>query len=628
VILQAESLLATHSRLSMFEDRFASPGFIILVFGGLLAGMVGGPSAPALAQESITGEKRACENGVAADRYPCRNVDLMSHLSVSALGGEGGVEMNDIWGWTDPETGNRYAIIGRTDGTAFVDVTDPTEPVYLGELPSHSGASSWRDVKVYNNHAFIVSEAADHGMQVFDLTELRSVNNAPATFSETTHYDRFSTAHNIVLNQETGYAYVVGIQGSQSVPESADCGAGLHMIDVRTPDQPQFAGCHNDLSTGGQVAPGYTHDAQCVVYQGPDSDYQGREICFNANESQVNIADVTEKSNPETITNATYPQPGYVHQAWLTKNQRYLLVDDELDEQADNGVDSTRTMVFDVSNLDNPELVTQYTGSTRAIDHNQYVVGNYSYQANYESGLRVLDVSDPQNPGEVAYFDTYPSGNGPRFNGAWSTYPFFENGTVLVSSIGEGLFVLDPQFSPFLSLKVSSSKKTATLQWRISPSARTQRLVVEHRPPGAQSWRTDERVEDPSAGGTASYEYEATELRLGTHQFRVRHVSTAGNEITSRVLSTRILPEEAIELTGFPNPIRGPEPFNLFLREGQRVRIGLYDTMGRRVAQLHEGVIRAGTAQRLSIPRLASGVYFLRIQGESFQRLQKVVVAR
>ncbi len=612
----------------MYDVLHSSLSVSVLLIGGLLAGTLGGISAPAQAQSSITGERKPCKNTQAADQYPCKNVDLMSYLSISALGGGPDVSLNDIWGWTDPETERRYALVGRTDATAFIDVTNPTEPVYLGELPTHSRSSNWRDVKVHDNHAFIVSEASDHGMQVFDLTELRSVSEPPETFSETAHYDRFSTAHNVAINEATEYAYVVGIQGPQTVPSSAECGAGLHIVDISTPSQPQFSGCHNDLSTGGRVAPGYTHDTQCVVYQGPDADYRGREICFNANERQVNIADVTDKSNPETITNATYPLPSYVHQAWLTEGHRYLLVDDELDEQANNGIDSTRTLVFDVSELDNPELVKRYTGSTQAIDHNQYVVGNYSYQANYESGLRVLDVSDPRNPGEVAYFDTYVSANGPRFNGAWSTYPFFENGIVLVSSIGEGLFVLDPKFSPFLALGVTPSKKAATVQWKISASVKTRRVVVEHLPPGSHSWRMDERFEGPSAGGTASYEYEATDLELGTHQFRVRHISTDGSEITSRSVSTRILPEDAIELKGLPNPIRGQEQFNLFLRESQRVRIDLYDTMGRRLSQVYDGEIRAGTSQGLRIPRLASGVYFLRIRGESFQRLQKVVVAR
>ena len=64
-------------------------------------------------------------------------------------------------------------------------------PVYLGKLPTHTSSTTWRDVKVYNNYAFIVSEAGGHGMQVFDLTRLRDVANPPETFTEDAHYDGF-----------------------------------------------------------------------------------------------------------------------------------------------------------------------------------------------------------------------------------------------------------------------------------------------------------------------------------------------------------------------------------------------------------------------------------------------------
>jgi len=400
----------------------------------LLACGIGLGPPSARGQTSITGSEVECEDGT-ADEYPCENVDLLSHLSIDAIGGDSGVSLNDVWGWTDPEDLTEYALVGRTDGIAFVDVSTPTDPVYVGELPTHSGSSTWRDVKVYDGHAFIVSEASGHGTQVFDLSQLGDVppEDQPKTFTETAHYDEVGAAHNIVMNRETGFAYIVGGNGSGTT-----CGGGLHMVDVQTPTDPVFAGCFTDATYG------YTHDAQCVTYEGPDTEHQGDEICLNANEDALNIANVTDKDAPATIVNATYPLIGYVHQAWLTENHEYLYVDDELDE-LQGLVDQTRTLVFDVTDLENPELVTSFSGSTGAIDHNQYIEDGYSYQANYQSGLRILNVSNPEAPAEVGYFDTYPDGNQASFDGAWSTYPFFEDNMVLISSIGEGLFVVEPE---------------------------------------------------------------------------------------------------------------------------------------------------------------------------------------
>ncbi len=75
-------------------------------------------------------------------------------------------EGNDIWGWTDPENGDEYAIVGLTTGTSFVRITDPSQPEVLGFLPTHTGTSTWRDIAVVNDVAYIVSEAYGHGMQV------------------------------------------------------------------------------------------------------------------------------------------------------------------------------------------------------------------------------------------------------------------------------------------------------------------------------------------------------------------------------------------------------------------------------------------------------------------------------
>ncbi|GIV58606.1 MAG: hypothetical protein KatS3mg042_1519 [Rhodothermaceae bacterium] len=386
--------------------------------------------------ESITGDLVPCTDGEAA-AFGCDNVDLVSFLSVKDIGGGRGVRTNDVWGWTDPETGREYAIVGRTDGTAFVDITDPYHPVFLGDLPLHEGArpAAWRDMKVYKDHAFIVADGAGpHGMQVFDLTRLRNVENPPVTFTEDAHYDRINSAHNMVINEETGFGYIVGASmGGET------CGGGLHMVDLREPKNPQFAGCFGHEGTGRQGT-GYTHDAQCVIYRGPDTEHQGREICFGANETALSIADVTDKANPKPLSQASYPNVGYTHQGWLTEDQRYFFLDDELDE-LQGKVEGTRTLIWDVSDLDDPQLIREYISDNRASDHNLYIKGNLMYQSNYVSGLRVYDVSNPENPVPVGYFDTVPYGeDAPGFNGSWSNYPYFKSGVIVVTSGQEGVF--------------------------------------------------------------------------------------------------------------------------------------------------------------------------------------------
>jgi len=390
--------------------------------------------------------------------YPCLNVDLKSFMPLSDIGQiQSNDEANDIWGWTDPLTGKEYAIIGRVFGTSFVDISNQAAPVYLGQLSTHGRfGSSWRDIKVYNDHAFIVSEARRHGMQVFDLTLLRSVTAPPVAFSETAHYRGFNTAHNIVINEDSGYAYGVGTD---------KCNGGLAMVNILDPRNPRNAGCFS--------ADGYTHDAQCVIYSGPDTgpgpdpdiDYTGKEICFASNEDTVTIVDVSNKANPAQISQIAYAGSAYTHQGWLSEDQRYFLMDDELDERRDGHY--TRTRIWDVSNLESPVPIAPidfFDGRTLAIDHNQYVHGDCTFQANYQAGLSI-NKFDPATPSftEWGFFDIYPTGNAAEFNAAWSNYPYFDSGVVIISGIEQGLFVVKPTDEVLQECGLNNAAPTAVI---------------------------------------------------------------------------------------------------------------------------------------------------------------------
>jgi len=387
---------------------------------------------------SVTGDEVRCENGKAG-MFDCDNVDLVSFLPTSEIGGSRGVRLNDIWGWTDPTTGKEYALVGRMDGTSFVDVSNPNMPVYVGDLPMTEGAraNTWRDMKVYGDHVFVVADnAGQHGMQVMDLAKLRDFSGEPITFAEDAVYDGVASAHNVVINPDIGYAFIVGAGGGGET-----CGGGLHMVDISTPTEPTFAGCFADTNTGRRGT-GYSHDAQCVIYDGPDTEHKDKQICFGSNETALSIADVTDKDNPIALAHASYPNVAYSHQGWLTEDHKYFYMNDELDELGGN-VTNTRTIIWDVSDLDQPELVREFLLSTESSDHNLYIKDNLMYQSNYNAGLRILDVSDPAEPKEVAHFDTEPFGdNAAGFNGTWSNYPYFKSGIIIVSGIGEGLFIL------------------------------------------------------------------------------------------------------------------------------------------------------------------------------------------
>ncbi|MEX1164318.1 MAG: choice-of-anchor B family protein [Nitriliruptor sp.] len=375
-----------------------------------------------------------CTDGMAGP-FPCENVDLAAVVPVAQLGGPTG---NDVWGWTDPETGRDYAIAGTSAGTAFVDVTEPTAPEVVATMPSQSvvGLPLWRDIKVYADHAFVVSEHSGHGMQVFDLTRLRDgsglgVGNivTPDAVYKGPAEATVSNSHNVWINEDTGFAYLIGTN---------TCNGGLHMVDVNDPLAPTFAGCFAE--------DGYTHDVECVVYDGPDTRYQGHEICFASNEDTVTIVDVTDKSAPVMLSRTGYDSAAYTHQGALTPGQDWFLFGDELDEQSGT-VTNTATYILDVSDLQAPGDPVTYLHDSQTIDHNMYVDDRFVHQSNYNEGLRILawddDLLRAGQLDEVAYFDVVPAVDVSEFAGAWSSYDF-GSGTVVVNTLELGLFVLQP----------------------------------------------------------------------------------------------------------------------------------------------------------------------------------------
>jgi choice-of-anchor B domain-containing protein len=367
----------------------------------------------------------ACVNGM-ADIYPCRNVDLLSNLPLASMGGGSG---SGGWGWTDPSNGKEYAIAGRSNGTAFVDITNPANPVFVGNLPSATGTSSWRELWVHNNTAYIISDNnGAHGMQIFDLTRLRGVTSPPVTFTADARDTSFTAAHTININPATGFAYVNG---------SNTCSGGPRMFNLANRLAPAFAGCVS--------GDGYTHDAQAVVYHGPDTRFTNREILVGSNEDTVTVWDVTTKSSPAMLARKGYTGRGYTHQGWFTEDHRFFLLDDETDETSFGG--NTRTYVWNMADLTNPALIGTFTGPTTASDHNQYVKGNFSYQADYRAGLRIIDLTNIATPSamsEAAFFDVDPTSNAAGFAGSWTNYPYFPSGNVAIFSIQRGLFVVKP----------------------------------------------------------------------------------------------------------------------------------------------------------------------------------------
>jgi choice-of-anchor B domain-containing protein len=397
-------------------------------------------------QLSKSQSDETCVDGK-ADIFNCENIDLLAHLPLPEMSTQPGAG-NDIWGHVDLNTGNEFAIMGIQNGVIVVDVTDPHTPKEIGTITGVS--SSWRDVKVYQfydesinlwqAYAYATTEGSNGGVSIIDL------NNLPNDVSLAEKNNAASTAHNVYISNVD---HTLNIALPDQTPSlqliGATNGWGGAFKSYSLEDPATLTNL-NQKSYGN----GYTHDgASLLIDDARAKDNCGVEtgdctLFIDFNEKEMKLWDITDPNGITQLGTAEYNDVNksfqYVHSGWGTENKQFILLHDEFDEQ--RGGLNTTVRIFSIEDLNSPVQVGQWTGPTRAIDHNGFVRGNRYYMSNYERGLTVLDITDPANPTQVGFFDTYPNSDSASFNGAWGTYPFLPSGNILVSDINSGLYIL------------------------------------------------------------------------------------------------------------------------------------------------------------------------------------------
>lgn len=398
-------------------------------------------------------------------------------LGASRLIWTGATFLSDIWGWTSPASGHEYAIVGHNSGMAFVRVTDPRNPEFLGTIPTvntETLRNFWWDVKTYNGYAYFVSEVPGTGVGIVDLSRLDGLAAAPAgTLLEAdARYqgNGYVAAHNISINEDTGFAYLTGVTKDHAM-DPGFIEEGMVILDLNgDPLAPTEA---------GQVLGRDTHDAQIVTYHGPDAEHAGKEIAFvfNGEDLTVGIYDLSVKQviNVSTDGSITISETGYAgasftHQGWLTEDHAFLLVGDEEDElfglqDPRNPAlpDTARSYVWNVQDLDSPTVVSHFDSPAASIDHNMFARTDaasgreFVYHANYTAGIRVTELTREGASGpaqiarlaEVAHMDTEPRLPNHHLNmnyniwaGPWGVYPFLPSGTILASDGLNGLVLM------------------------------------------------------------------------------------------------------------------------------------------------------------------------------------------
>jgi choice-of-anchor B domain-containing protein len=389
--------------------------------------------------------EQACVNG-SAGGFACNNIDLVAHMPLSGMSSRPS-DGNDIWGHVDLNTGNEYALIGVSNGAVVIDISDPVNPIEVGTVGGSS--TIWRDIKVYQYfdassnvwkaYAYVTIDGAADGVTIIDL------NNLPNSVSLIERNSSVGNAHNVYISNVDHSLNIKldGVDPSIQLIGSNQFAGSFHSYSLANPETLA-------LQAGQSSFNGYTHDGASVLIDDARKDtdcVNGGASCtvfVDFNENEMVFWDISNPTDTQLLSSISYTDVSrenqYIHSGWVTEDKRFVLLHDEFDEFR-GGLNST-VRIFQIDNLKAPVQVGQWTGPTRAIDHNGFVRGNRYYMSNYERGLTILDITDPANPVEAGFFDTFPTSNRASFNGAWGVYPYLPSGLILVSDINSGLYIL------------------------------------------------------------------------------------------------------------------------------------------------------------------------------------------
>ncbi|MFL5762709.1 MAG: choice-of-anchor B family protein [Bacteroidia bacterium] len=323
----------------------------------------------------------------------------------------------NICGYVDT-TGKEYALVGASLGMSIVDVSNPSAPVEVLQVPGPDNL--WKEIKVRGKYAYVTSEGGG-GLQIINMSSLPNTAGVTSTnWAPTISGPGGGTLNTIhALHIDGKYVYLYG---------SNIFSGGAVVADLTNPTAPVYVGNYRNITSP------YVHDG----YVRNDTLYAGHIY-----DGFFSVVDFTNKSAPVELANQNTPN-NFTHNTWLSQNSKVLFT---TDEKSDSYLTS-----YDISNLSSIQELDriQSNPGSNSIVHNTHIInvaGNdYAVTSWYRDGFTITDVGRPQNMIQVGNYDTYPAGSGDGFDGDWGVYPYLPSGTIVVSNIDEGLFVFTPTY--------------------------------------------------------------------------------------------------------------------------------------------------------------------------------------
>lgn len=506
------------------------------------------------------------------------------------------------WGYVAPD-GREYALLGCYSGTSIIDL-DATPIREVAYIPGAN--NEWKEIKVWGQYAYAVSENPSQGLQIIDLSRLPDSARLVRTL---TNVGGRNVANSHTVTVADGFLYLNG--GSSN---------GTAILNLADPINPTLAGHYN---------PVYFHD----TYVRNDT------LVGAALGNGVYIVSVANKAAPTLLGRITYTGSG-THNAWTSIDGRYIYTTDEVGSTAKN------MKVWDISALPMVTQRTPVTFSPTRIIHNVHGRGYYVYVAHYQAGVYVADVHNALAITVSGEYTTYRGGGtNSSYAGAWGVYPYYPSGRFIASDTQTGLYLLRFAGMPARTrsqLLAPPNRDTLvqgvgkTFRWRraANPAEDPHSYEVHLFGPGLDTLlrtRDTSLVVSSFAGMQHGQTYRwhiwiKDEFTRVSSRDTFQIIYRSGGTSVERLSEA---PEQFSLSQNYPNPFNPTTMIEYSLPVSARVSLKLYNTIGEMVKELVNETQTAGMQSvRVDAENLPSGVYLYKIVAGNFTQTKKMILVR
>jgi hypothetical protein len=211
------------------------------------------------------------------------------------------------------------------------------------------------------------------------------------------------------------------------------------------------------------------------------------------------------------------------------------------------------------------------------------------------------------------------------------------SGTITNTVLSTGTVALPVELTEFA---VSTAQHVTILKWKTATEVNNYGFEIERRSVepsqllngSSGQWQKIGFIQGTGTSNTPKeYSYTDVSVSSGTYAYRLKQVDNNGTyKYSSETEVTISVPKVFALNQNYPNPFNPTTTISFTLAEDGFTTLKIYDVLGKEVATLVNGEMKAGMMNTVNFnaSKLSSGIYFSRLENNGSAQIKKLVLMK